>query len=92
MIDVYTWTTGNSRKIPIFLEETALPYRLHMVDIHKGEFSISASAAFGVSPSSPMSRSCVPGSIAPLEEKSSLSRSSGAVGGPVEPKRSSVMP
>ena len=37
VIDVYTWTTGNSRKIPIFLEETALPYRLHMVDIHNGE-------------------------------------------------------
>jgi GST-like protein len=37
VIDVYTWTTGNSRKIPIFLEETSLPYRLHMVDIHKGE-------------------------------------------------------
>ena len=37
MIDVYTWTTGNSRKIPIFLEETSLPYRLHMVDIHNGE-------------------------------------------------------
>ena len=36
MIDVYTWTTGNSRKIPIFLEETALPYRLHMVDIRNG--------------------------------------------------------
>jgi GSH-dependent disulfide-bond oxidoreductase len=37
VIDVYTWTTGNSRKIPIFLEEAGLPYRLHMVDIHKGE-------------------------------------------------------
>jgi len=37
VIDVYTWTTGNSRKIPIFLEETSLPYRLHMVDIHNGE-------------------------------------------------------
>ena len=37
MIDVYTWTTGNSRKIPIFLEEAAVPYRLHMVDIHNGE-------------------------------------------------------
>ena len=22
MIDVYTWTTGNGRKVPIFLEET----------------------------------------------------------------------
>jgi GST-like protein len=37
VIDVYTWTTGNSRKVPIFLEETGLPYRLHMVDIHSGE-------------------------------------------------------
>ena len=34
MIGVYTWTTGNGRKVPIFLEETGLPYRLHMVDIH----------------------------------------------------------
>ena len=37
MIDVYTWTTGNGRKIPIFLEETGMPYRLHMVNIHNGE-------------------------------------------------------
>ncbi len=37
MIDVYTWTTGNGRKIPIFLEETGLPYRLHMVNIREGE-------------------------------------------------------
>ena len=37
MIDVYTWITGNGRKIPIYLEETVLPYRLHMVDIHNGE-------------------------------------------------------
>jgi GST-like protein len=37
VFDVYTWTTGNSRKIPIFLEETSLPYRLHMVDIRNGE-------------------------------------------------------
>ena len=37
MIDVYAWTTGNSRKIPIFLEEAAVPYRLRMVDIHNGE-------------------------------------------------------
>lgn len=36
MIDVYTWTTGNGRKVPIFLEEAGLPYRLHMVDINKG--------------------------------------------------------
>jgi GST-like protein len=37
VIDVYTWTTGNSRKIPIFLEEAEVPYRLHMIDIRNGE-------------------------------------------------------
>ncbi len=37
MIDVYTWTTGNGRKVPIYLEETDTPYRLIMVDIHSGE-------------------------------------------------------
>jgi GST-like protein len=37
VIDVYTWTTGNGRKAPIFLEETGLPYRLHMVNIRNGE-------------------------------------------------------
>jgi GST-like protein len=37
VIDVYTWTTGNGRKVPIFLEETGLPYRLHMVNIRAGE-------------------------------------------------------
>ena len=37
MIDVYTWTTGNSRKVPIFLEEAGVPYRLHMVNIRTGE-------------------------------------------------------
>jgi GST-like protein len=37
VIDVYTWTTGNGRKVPIFLEETGLPYRLHMVNIRANE-------------------------------------------------------
>jgi GST-like protein len=37
VIDVYTWTTGNGRKVPIFLEESGTPYRLNMVDIHSGE-------------------------------------------------------
>jgi GST-like protein len=37
VIDVYTWTTGNGRKVPIFLEETGLPYRLHMVNIREKE-------------------------------------------------------
>lgn len=37
MIELYTWTTGNGRKVPIFLEESGTPYRLHMVDIHTGE-------------------------------------------------------
>jgi GSH-dependent disulfide-bond oxidoreductase len=37
VIDVYTWTTGNGRKVPIFLEETGTPYQLHMVNIREGE-------------------------------------------------------
>jgi GSH-dependent disulfide-bond oxidoreductase len=36
MIDLYTWATPNGRKISIALEELALPYRVHAVDIGKG--------------------------------------------------------
>jgi GSH-dependent disulfide-bond oxidoreductase len=37
MIDLYYWTTPNGHKITIFLEETALPYKIHPVNIGKGE-------------------------------------------------------
>ncbi len=37
MIDLYYWTTPNGHKITIFLEEAGLPYRLHRVDITRGE-------------------------------------------------------
>jgi GST-like protein len=37
MIDLYYWTTPNGHKITIFLEETALPYRILPVDIGRGE-------------------------------------------------------
>lgn len=37
MIDLYYWTTPNGHKITIFLEELGLPYRLHPVNIGKGE-------------------------------------------------------
>jgi GSH-dependent disulfide-bond oxidoreductase len=37
MIDLYTWTTPNGRKISIMLEECRLDYRVHPVDIGKGE-------------------------------------------------------
>ena len=37
MIDLYTWGTPNGRKASIMLEEMGLPYRLHSVDIGKGE-------------------------------------------------------
>lgn len=36
-IDLYYWTTPNGWKISIMLEECGLPYRVHMVDIGKGE-------------------------------------------------------
>jgi len=37
MVDLYTWTTPNGRKVSIMLEECGLPYRAHPVDIGKGE-------------------------------------------------------
>ena len=37
MIDLYTWTTPNGRKVSIMLEETGLPYRVHPIDISKGD-------------------------------------------------------
>jgi GST-like protein len=37
MIDLYYWTTPNGHKITIFLEESKLPYKIHPVNISKGE-------------------------------------------------------
>ena len=37
MIDLYYWTTPNGHKITMFLEEAKLPYRLHAINISKGE-------------------------------------------------------
>ncbi len=37
MIDLYHWPTPNGHKVTIFLEEAGLPYRIHPVDIGKGE-------------------------------------------------------
>ena len=37
MIDLYTWTTPNGRKVSIMLEELDLPYTVHPIDISKGE-------------------------------------------------------
>lgn len=37
MIDLYTWSTPNGRKISIMLEEVGLPYRVHAIDITQGE-------------------------------------------------------
>jgi GST-like protein len=37
VIDLYTWSTPNGRKASIMLEECALPYRVHPVNIGKGE-------------------------------------------------------
>ena len=33
MIDLYTWTTPNGRKVSILLEELGVPYTVHSVDI-----------------------------------------------------------
>jgi GST-like protein len=37
MIDLYTWTTPNGRKVSIALEEFGLPYKSHPIDISKDE-------------------------------------------------------
>lgn len=37
MIDLYTWTTPNGRKVSIALEELGLPYTVHSIDIGKDE-------------------------------------------------------
>jgi glutathione S-transferase/GST-like protein len=36
MIDLYTWTTPNGRKVSIALEELGLPYAVHPVDLKTG--------------------------------------------------------
>ena len=37
MIDLYTWTTPNGRKVSVMLEECGLPYKTHPVNIGQNE-------------------------------------------------------
>jgi GST-like protein len=37
MIDLYTWSTPNGRKVSIMLEEIGLPYEVHPIDIGRRE-------------------------------------------------------
>lgn len=37
MIDLYTWSTPNGRKVSIMLEECGLPYEVHAIDIGKDQ-------------------------------------------------------
>ncbi len=37
MIDLYTWTTPNGRKVSILLEELGVAYTVHPIDIFKGD-------------------------------------------------------
>lgn len=37
MIDLYTWTTPNGRKVSIMLEELGVPYNAHSIDISKDQ-------------------------------------------------------
>jgi GST-like protein len=37
VIDLYTWTTPNGRKVSILLEELGMPYTSHAIDINAGD-------------------------------------------------------
>ena len=37
MIDLYTWSTPNGRKVSIMLEEVELPYEVHPINIGQGD-------------------------------------------------------
>src|SRR5437868_3994782 len=37
MIEFYTAATSNGQRVAIMLEEAAIPYRLHFLDLAKGE-------------------------------------------------------
>jgi GSH-dependent disulfide-bond oxidoreductase len=37
MIDLYTWSTPNGRKVSIMLEECELPYEVHAINIGQGD-------------------------------------------------------
>jgi len=37
LIDLYTWSTPNGRKVSIMLEELGLPYKVHAIDIGKND-------------------------------------------------------
>jgi GSH-dependent disulfide-bond oxidoreductase len=37
LIDLYTWSTPNGRKVSIMLEELELPYEVHPINIGKGD-------------------------------------------------------
>jgi GST-like protein len=37
MIDLYTWSTPNGRKVSIMLEELGLPYKVHAINIGKND-------------------------------------------------------
>jgi GST-like protein len=37
MIDLYTWTTPNGRKVSVMLEEIGMPYEVHPVNLGKDE-------------------------------------------------------
>ncbi len=35
LIDLYTWTTPNGRKVSIMLEESGLDYKIHPINLRK---------------------------------------------------------
>ncbi len=49
LIELYTWSTPNGRKVSIMLEETGLPYQVIPVDITRGDQHLDeAEAGVGI--------------------------------------------
>jgi GST-like protein len=47
MIDLYTWTTPNGRKVSIMLEELGIEYNVHSINIGKGDQKTPAFLGIG---------------------------------------------
>lgn len=80
MIDLYTWTTPNGRKVSIMLEELGVPYTVHPIEFSKGDQRKPEFLKIGSKPT-PNSPIC-PFPARPLKERSEAMSTVAALPGP----------